>query len=318
MRGPRGPMSTSVSPSSPICTSSRTSSPICCAPSPTTSSTATSPPTPRSPRNTRPSAAIATPGTWAKRFSTSRSRTRCGRLAGLSVPPRRRFGGAQLLRPAPARPHLEHDRAGAQLLGEPLRDALGRRLREGGKGRHSPRPRAERCPPRFDHLAHVVQHPDQPAAVPRHGAPDRERELALGVPAVAREHALGPARRLCGAPHGGGIRVRNADAGRAGCSGAAARSGGGAGPAAREADAASGVAGGGARGARAHAGDGGTALRLAHAGARLLAPVRVAATVAGSRGQPLGGEFLLEHLLHQLRVGLAARHLHYLADEERL
>ena len=52
----------------------------------------------------------------------------------------------------------------------------------------------ERRPPRRHHLAHVVQRADQPAAVSRHGAPDRQPELAMGVPDAARLQPLGSRR----------------------------------------------------------------------------------------------------------------------------
>src|SRR5205085_4481637 len=102
-------------------------------------------------------------------------------------------------------------------------------------------------------------------------------ELALGVPDDPREHALGPARRGRGATHGGGVRVRDGDAGRAGRGGAAARSRRRSGAAARQADAAPGPAGGGPGGSRPHARDGGAPLRTAHTTPRLLEAAAVAA-----------------------------------------
>src|SRR6266550_1655524 len=62
----------------------------------------------------------------------------------LPLAPRGRFGGAQFLRAAPAAAHLQHDGAGPQLLGEPVRDPSGGGVCQGGEGGHSPGPRAQR------------------------------------------------------------------------------------------------------------------------------------------------------------------------------
>src|SRR5213596_352931 len=203
-----------------------------------------------------------------------------GLRLGLSLAPRGRYRGAQFLRPASAGAHLEHDRAGPQLLGEPLRDAPRRRVRPGSEGCHPAGPCAERRPPRFHHLPNALQHAHQPPAVPRDGAPHRERKLALGLPADPREHALGPARCRRGAPHGGGVRIRDGDAGRGGRRGTAARPRWRAGARARQAHATHGAPGGRPGGSRTDGGDGRAALRTADAGPGILEAVAGAAAVA--------------------------------------
>ena len=57
-----------------------------------------------------------------------------------------------------------------------LGDAYARTAREIIRLDHSPAD----CAPRPDHLAHDLQRADQPAAVPRDGAPHRDAELAAG------------------------------------------------------------------------------------------------------------------------------------------
>src|SRR3989441_1206446 len=81
--GRRAPTSIWASPCSRTCTSSPPWWPTCCARSPTIFCTATSRPTRRSRRSTRPWDATATRGTWVRRFSTSRPRTRSGPSAGV-------------------------------------------------------------------------------------------------------------------------------------------------------------------------------------------------------------------------------------------
>src|SRR2546425_1067905 len=74
--GRRARTSTWASPCSPICTSSRPRSRTCCGRSRTIFCTATSRPTRPWRRSTPPWGAIATPGTWGRRSSTSPPPTR--------------------------------------------------------------------------------------------------------------------------------------------------------------------------------------------------------------------------------------------------
>src|SRR6266480_491244 len=200
--------------------------------------------------------------------------------ARVSLAPGRRRRGPQFLRAAAAGAHVEHGRPGPQLLGEPLRDPPGRGLRERGEGADSPGSHPQRHASRHHHFADLVQRADQSPAVPRDGAPDGERELALGVPADSREYPVGPSRRRRRAPHGGGVRVRDGDAGRGGRGGAAPRPGGRQGVTARQADAPPGAARRRSRRSGADGADGRGALRAARARARLLAGLPGAATLA--------------------------------------
>src|SRR5438105_3219247 len=107
------------------------------------------------------------PGDLRSRADRSAARLR----ARLPLSPGSRRRGPQLFRAPSAGPHVEYRCPGPQLLGEPLRDPPGRRLRERGEGADPPGSHAERHASRHHHFAHAVQRPDQSPAVSRDGAP---------------------------------------------------------------------------------------------------------------------------------------------------
>ncbi len=180
--GPRAPTSSSANRSWPTSRSSRPPSPTCCAPFPSISSTATSPPTPPSPSSTCPLGRHC--HYWHvgqeihdRRDSDALRAFGLGYLCHLSADTvaHNFYVPRQLL--------LTSSTAGdgPLLLGEPGGDPPRRRVLaktakdiirlDHARGRHSPGP---------DHRAHDLQRADQPAALPRHGAPDREPRAGSG------------------------------------------------------------------------------------------------------------------------------------------